>query len=249
MKDSSSIALQLIILVLSVFFCISLAGVLTMITFKMMGYAFFSENDITPKAYLVAGFYNQIIGFLGGFFLYLKLTKQSFNSSIHLNSIQIKKILLVLGILVVAYPVVEILAGFNDGLKDIIPNNSFIADNEQTKVIQLKLLSDPSIELLIYKIVLIGVITAFAEELIFRGVLLTKIKEASNNKHYAVIVSGLLFAIIHFQPLAILPMFFLGVVLGYLYTETKNLAYSILFHALFNTSTILIGYFAPQWIN
>ncbi len=243
MKTNQSIALQLIILVLSVFFCISLAGILTLITFKMVGYVFLSESEITPQAYLIAGFYNQVVGFLGGFFLYLKLTKQSFYSSIKLNSIQIKKTLMVVGLLIVAYPIVEILAGFNEGLKDIIPNNSFIADNEQTKMIQLKLLSDSSIELLIYKILLIGVITAFAEELIFRGVLLTKIKEASSNTHYAVIVSGLLFAIIHFQPLAILPMFFLGVVLGYLYTQTKNLAYSILFHALFNTSTILIGYF------
>jgi hypothetical protein len=248
MKTNSSIALQLGILVLSVFFCISISGIFIMITFKALGYTFISESELTPKAYIIAGFFNQVIGFIGGFFLYLKLTKQKFKSIIPLTSINIRKALMVVGLLVVSYPIVEILANFNEGLKDIMPNNPYILESEQTKQLQYKLLTDPSIELLIYKIILIGVITGFAEELIFRGVLLTKIKEASNNKHYAVFVSGLLFAAIHFQPLVILPMFFLGCVLGYLYTETKNLSYPILFHTLFNTSTILMGYFAPNYV-
>ena len=243
MKSEKSIALQLSILVLSVFFCVSLSGIFTMVTFKIMGYSFVTESEITPLAYIIAGFFNQVIGFLGGFLLYLKLTKQTFKQSISLNQLNIKLSLLVLGILIVSYPIVEILAQFNEGLKNWLPNNSFIIESEQTKLIQTKLLSDRSLFLLFLKIALIGIITPFAEELIFRGVLLTKIKEASKNKHYAVIVSGLLFAAIHFQPLVILPMFFLGCILGYLYTETKNLGYSILFHALFNTSTILVGYF------
>jgi len=248
MKTNQSIALQLVILVLSVFFCISLSGIFTMLSFKVLGYSFISESNITPKAYILAGFFNQVVGFIGGFFLYLRLTKQNFKDVIQLKSINITKALMVIGLLVVSYPIVEILAHFNQGLKDLIPNNSYILESEQTKLLQYKLLTDPSIELLIYKIIVIGIITGFAEELIFRGVLLTKINEASNNKHYAVIVSALLFAAIHFQPLVILPMFFLGCVLGYLYTQTKNLSYSILFHALFNTSTILIGYFAPDFM-
>jgi membrane protease YdiL (CAAX protease family) len=248
MKTNQSIALQLGVLVLSVFFCISVSNVFTIITFKTLGYSFISESDITPKAYIIAGFFNQVIGFIGGFFLYLKLTKQKFKGIIQLKSINISKVLMVVSLLIVSYPIVEILANFNEGLKNIIPNNSFILKSEETKLIQYKLLTNSSIELLIYKIILIGVVTGFAEELIFRGVLLTKIKEASNNKHYAVIISGLLFAAIHFQPLVILPMFFLGCVLGYLYTETKNLSYSILFHTLFNISTILIGYFTPDFM-
>jgi len=249
MNTHKSIALELLILFLCVIFCVSLSGVLTLIIFKIIGYNFVSNNDITPMAYIIAGFFNQLIGFIGAFLLYLKLTKQSFSKSILISAPKYKLMTLTFVLLVLSFPTVSWLASINENLKTLIPNNSFILEGEATQQLQQKLLTDPSVLLLILKIVVIGIVTAFAEELIFRGVLLKKIETSSNNKHYAVIVSALIFAIVHLQPLMLLPMFFLGLVLGYLYTQTKNLSYSILFHALFNTSTILIGYFYPELLN
>ncbi len=248
MKSNLSIGLQLIILILSVFFCISLSSLVMMAVFQSLGITFQSQADFTPETYLIAGIINQVIGFFGGFLLFLKLTKQSFFSLIQIFAPKIKMVLIIIGLLVLSYPIVEVLAYFNQGLKDLIPNNTFIANSQETEAIQFKMLTAGGVGLLLAKIVVIGLITGISEELIFRGVLLTKIREASNNKHYAVLVSGLIFAIIHLQPLVLLPMFFLGIVLGYIYTETKNLSYAIMFHALFNSSTILAGYFFPEFI-
>ena len=200
--------------------------------------------DLTnPTTYLINGFYFQIITFIGGYFLYLKLTKQTISSSLNYSKPTIKIVFFVIGILLLSYPTMTFFGYINSFLKELIPNNSYILQEIETDKNQLAILSTKGNLMLLIKLFVIAVLPAIGEELVFRGVILAKIKQVSCNEHYGVIVSALLFAGIHMQPTKLLPMIFLGLVLGYIYTRTKNIAYPMLFHFLFNGSTILLAHY------
>lgn len=90
------------------------------------------------------------------------------------------------------------------------------------------------------------VLAPLAEELLFRGVLYTAIKQRGH-PHLALWASSLLFAIIHVYPAGFLSLIFLAMVLAILYDRTKNLFAPILLHSLFNSVTFFIVVAHPKW--
>jgi len=241
MKSNFSIGIQLSILIFSIFFGIILSSILSGITLPLVGIE--TIDLANPTTYIINGFYSQLIGFIGGYFFYLKLTKQSITTSLTIQRPTTRLTLSVIGILIVSFPIMMFFGYINAFLKDIIPNNSFILQEVDTDAYQLALLTTTGSTWLIAKLFVIAVLPAIGEERVFRGAILTKIKQASNSEHYGVIVSALVFAGSHMQPTKLLPMLFLGLVLGYIYTKTKNILYPMLFHFLFNGSTILLTHF------
>ncbi len=241
-----SIGLQILILVMSVAFGLLLASILLGVLLTGLGYSVSEITYENPKIYLLGGLFSQVIGFSGGFYLFLIVTKQKFKQVIHIKKPTIKKLLSVVGILLLSFPIVLILSYYNSFLKELIPNNRFILAEADTVLYQKALLAESSGAMILAKLFVIALLPAIGEELIFRGVLLSKIRLASNNEHYAVLISALIFSAVHMQPSSLLPMAFLGMILGYLYTRTKNLSYSIFFHFLFNGSTIIISLFEPS---
>lgn len=246
MKPPYSIHLQLTILILSLVFSILFASLLGGLLISSI------SNDPTvidmndPKSYLLLGFLSQFVGFIGGFFLFLKITRQSFKEVVLLKKPQIRIIVIVIGVLVLSIPMINILSYLNSFIAELIPNNSFILQEVEIKKNQFNLLSERSFTMMSLKLFVIALLPAIGEELVFRGVLLTKIREASNNEHYGVVVSAAIFAVVHQQPTNLLPMIFLGVVLGYIYTKTNNILYSMVFHFLFNSMTVMSVYFYPD---
>lgn len=79
------------------------------------------------------------------------------------------------------------------------------------------------------------VLVAFSEELVFRGYILGNLMEVSSNKWNALLLSALLFAMVHVSNaginfVAILNLLLAGLLLGLNYVYTKNLWFSIFFH-------------------
>jgi len=76
------------------------------------------------------------------------------------------------------------------------------------------------------------------EETIFRGFLLPSL-----NRYLpvwgAIIVSSLVFALAHLSFSEVLPLTTLGLVLGFVYSRSRNLLSSILLHSLWNSGTLL----------
>ncbi|PSB02827.1 CPBP family intramembrane glutamic endopeptidase [Merismopedia glauca] len=76
------------------------------------------------------------------------------------------------------------------------------------------------------------------EELIFRGFLL-----ASLTRYLpvwgAITVSGLIFAVAHLSLSEVIPLTVLGMLLGFVYTRSRNLLSSMLMHALWNSGTLI----------
>jgi len=69
---------------------------------------------------------------------------------------------------------------------------------------------------LLVNIVMIGVIAAIGEELIFRGLIQRLMFGMVKNAHLAIVITAMLFSAFHFQFFSFLPRFILGLILGYL---------------------------------
>ncbi|MDF5706342.1 MAG: type II CAAX endopeptidase family protein [Nostoc sp. S4] len=78
----------------------------------------------------------------------------------------------------------------------------------------------------------------FFEELLFRGFLLPSLTRYLP-VWASILVSSLLFAIAHLSLSEILPLTALGVVLGVVYTRSRNLLAPMLLHSLWNSGTLL----------
>lgn len=90
----------------------------------------------------------------------------------------------------------------------------------------------------VFNIVLLAPIV---EEWIFRGVCLRGfLSRYSPCK--AIIVSSIIFAIIHFQPIQLLGALCLGLFLGYIYFVTKSLTNTIILHLVANIAGLLVRY-------
>ncbi|CEJ47148.1 CPBP family intramembrane glutamic endopeptidase [Umezakia ovalisporum] len=76
------------------------------------------------------------------------------------------------------------------------------------------------------------------EELLFRGFLLPSLTRYIS-VWGAIILSSLLFAIAHLSLSEILPLTALGIVLGIVYTRSRNLLAPMLLHSLWNSGTLL----------
>ncbi|MDX1349115.1 MAG: CPBP family intramembrane glutamic endopeptidase [Putridiphycobacter sp.] len=85
-----------------------------------------------------------------------------------------------------------------------------------------------------------AILPAICEELVFRGILYGIFKDLMIYKQLAMISSALVFAILHFQVLSVLPIFIVGYLLALLYEKTNNLLPSMLVHFAFNGLQIVL---------
>ena len=95
-----------------------------------------------------------------------------------------------------------------------------------------------------YKVILLvfssAIIPAFSEELLFRGVILSNLRPYG--KGMAVIVSALLFGLMHMNAAQLLYATAAGVVLGLVYIKTNSLWLCVLIHFCNNLFNILENY-------
>ena len=89
-------------------------------------------------------------------------------------------------------------------------------------------------------------IAPVGEEILFRGILYTAIRQRGHPQA-AVWASAVLFALIHFSPVNVLSLLFLAIVLTALYEKTKNLIAPILLHSAFNGIMFILIVTQPRW--
>ena len=96
---------------------------------------------------------------------------------------------------------------------------------------------------LLVNLLMIGIIAAVGEELIFRGLLQRLLTQMFKNPHLAILITALLFSAFHFQFFSFLPRFILGLILGYLMYYGRSIWYPILAHLVNNTMGVIYYYF------
>jgi uncharacterized protein len=99
-----------------------------------------------------------------------------------------------------------------------------------------------TVQHLLVALLVIAVLPAIGEELLFRGLIQNKVYAAIGNLHLAVWLTGILFSAIHLQFFGFFPRMLLGVLFGYLYVWSGNLWIPILAHFINNGFTLIVLY-------
>ncbi len=105
------------------------------------------------------------------------------------------------------------------------------------KLLEMKSPLDFGINLL-----MIAILPAIGEELIFRGCLQRILAEWLRNHHAAIWISAIFFSAIHLQFYGFLPRMLLGALFGYLFYWSKNLWIPILAHFINNGVAVIMAY-------
>ncbi|MBE0475667.1 MAG: CPBP family intramembrane metalloprotease [Coriobacteriia bacterium] len=90
-------------------------------------------------------------------------------------------------------------------------------------------------------VALAAVVAPVAEEIVFRGVLVTALAR-KRSEATAFVVSAALFAALHFNAFTLVPIFMLGVALAWLFLRTRTLWIPIAAHSVFNLVAVMAAY-------
>jgi len=96
---------------------------------------------------------------------------------------------------------------------------------------------------LAFNLLVIAIIPAIGEELIFRGVIQKLLTRWFTHPHWAIIATAFIFSAMHIQFLSFLPRFFLGLVLGYLFYWSGSIWLTILVHFINNAMATVFYYY------
>lgn len=84
------------------------------------------------------------------------------------------------------------------------------------------------------------------EEIVFRNILLNSLLN-THTKKIAIIISSLIFAVIHGNPFQIMIAFILGLFFGVVYSKNRNILHTIILHCFANIFGVLGQYYALKF--
>ncbi|MCB0504004.1 MAG: CPBP family intramembrane metalloprotease [Cyclobacteriaceae bacterium] len=177
-------------------------------------------------------------------FIYTKIFSLQLNFGQTRASLQpvIYTVLIVIFFMAVNSPVVEwnqniqlpqAFSGFEQVLKSM---------EKDLEVLTKYMTSFETTSQFLFGVLIIAVIPAIGEELVFRGLVQNHFFRITKNIHVAIWLAALLFGAIHMQFYGMFARMLLGVVFGYLYYYSGNLFYSMLAHFINNGVAVLAVY-------
>ena len=207
-------------------------------------YALFENPDFIIPAKIGLGL-SHIGTFIMSSWIYLRWQYDAtfFNTIDVRSPFRNQTFFLLLGWLLVAYPAIATsgaLFSYID-LPDWIRTN----DEEQISRLMSILIMDGPMDLVI-NLIIVALLPAIGEELLFRGVLQMELLKRIVNPHIAILLSAAIFSAVHLQVEGFLPKFGIGIILGYAYYWTKHIVYPMLLHGLNNSLPLLSLYIAGE---
>ena len=91
----------------------------------------------------------------------------------------------------------------------------------------------------LFNIILLAVVPAIGEELFFRGIIQEICIGLFKNNNVGIIITSLIFGILHFQIDNLLSIIFASLLLGYIYYHSNNIFLTILLHFGFNSFSLI----------
>ncbi len=130
------------------------------------------------------------------------------------------------------------LPDFLSGLEEWMRNME-----EAGKIITEKFTKVDTLGGLMINLLVIAVLPALGEEMLFRGSLQPVLNRWLKNPHLAVWITAIIFSGIHFQFFGFIPRVILGAFMGYLLVWSRNLWYPIIAHFINNSLGVILYYF------
>lgn len=100
----------------------------------------------------------------------------------------------------------------------------------------------------VYAFITIVIAAPILEELIFRGIILNGLLK-SYSPLKSIIISSLLFGLVHLNPWQFIGTFILGILSGWVYFKTKKITLPIIIHMTNNSLAFLGHYFSSRDVN
>ncbi len=203
-----------------------------------------------PKTVMALKFL-QIINQLGVFvipaIIFVILTDDHFMEYMKLKG-RISRFSMIFGpiLIIVSLPFVNWLIDINSNihLPDFIkPAEDWMRKSEDNAATLMDaFLNTGTIRGLLVNLLMIAVIAAIGEELIFRGILVRLFHEWTGNIHVAVFLPAFLFSALHLQFFGFLPRLLLGILLGYIFVWSGSLWVPIFVHFLNNALAVIFAF-------
>jgi len=146
-----------------------------------------------------------------------------------------KQLMLVIGILIFTFPLAGALGDLNKALP--IPQSwalKFRAMETAREAEEAAFIQINSLPRYILSLFIIALLPALFEETFFRGLMQNFLTRWFKSPWPAIILTSIIFSLIHLSYYGFLVRFALGIVLGLLFYYSRSLWLSILFHFLFN---------------
>jgi uncharacterized protein len=166
---------------------------------------------------------------------------------LHLNkSSGIISYIIVPLIIIASIPFINYLVAFNEGIH--LPSSwssleTWMKEGEKNAEALTKVfLQANSWKDLTSNILLIALLPAVGEELLFRGILQKQFSELAKSHHVGIWIAAFLFSFMHFQFYGFIPRLILGVLLGYIFYFSKSLWLPILAHFTNNAIAVIFYY-------
>ena len=159
-------------------------------------------------------------------------------------------IVLVLAIMILSMPFMEWTVIWNQ--KMVLPD--FLHKIEQWMKEKEAIAMKMTIQLItvrsnfdfIVNLVMIAVIPAIGEELMFRGGVQRSLNRAFENPHVAIWLSAIIFSAIHVQFYGFVPRMLLGAGFGYLYYYSGSIWYAMLAHFINNAYAVCAAFYMQK---
>ena len=81
----------------------------------------------------------------------------------------------------------------------------------------------------------VGLLAPLAEEMVFRGAILRSLLRWKENPWIGIVISAVLFAVIHMNPAQMPHAFLIGLLLGWMYYRTDSIVPGVVYHWVNNT--------------
>ena len=195
--------------------------------------------------------YFQIIQTLGLFvvrpFVIVFLFYREVGESLQLKNLpELQVSVKVFLIMIIGMPAINLLAMWNAGIDlpqwlNSVEQWMKVTEESAEKLTEMFLSADNAGEFLI-NFLMIAILPAIGEELLFRGLIQRYLIEWLKNKHISVLITSILFSALHLQFFGFFPRLLLGVFFGYLLLWSRNLWLPILAHFI-NNGVAVIFYF------
>lgn len=161
-------------------------------------------------------------------------------------------IILATSIIIIASPLINVIGELNS--KMLMPEflsgvEKWMRESEDAAGEITKLfVNTTTIPGLLVNILMIGIIPAIGEELLFRGIIQRIFTEWFKSYHWGIWISAILFSALHLQFYGFFPRLILGASFGYLLAWSGNLWFPVIAHFINNTIAVFAYYFYNKGI-
>ena len=87
---------------------------------------------------------------------------------------------------------------------------------------------------------IVGLLAPLSEELVFRGAILRELLKWKENPWIGIVISAMLFSLVHMNPVQMPHAFLIGILLGWLYYRTDSIIPGVVWHWVNNTIAYVV---------